>query len=157
MIKVNIPGYKNVEIKNVVFDYNGTIAKDGILIEEVRGLIEELVKQDIKVYILTADTNGTVREQCEKLPVKIEIFDNGKATRDKKKIIEKIGPWNTVSIGNGRNDIEMFKSSILSILVIGKEGSYSKLLLESDIVVNNIVDAIELILKPHRLKATLRS
>ncbi len=157
MIKVNIPGYKKLEIKNIVFDYNGTIAEDGVLIKEVEELVLKLVKKGMKIYILTADTNGSVRKQCGHLPVEIEIFDNKNATEYKKNTIERIGANHTVSIGNGRNDIEMFKNSILSIGVIGKEGSYSKTLLEADIIVNNIVDAIGLILKPHRLRATLRS
>lgn len=157
MININIPGFKNLEIENVVFDYNGTIAEDGVLIKELEKLIEKLVEKGIKVYILTADTNGSVKKQCGHLPVEIEIFDNESATEYKKKTVERLGSNYTISIGNGRNDREMFKSSILSIGVIEKEGSYLKSLLEADIVVNNIVDAVELILNPNRLIATLRS
>ncbi|SHH96466.1 HAD family hydrolase [Sporanaerobacter acetigenes] len=157
MMKVDIPGYKNIEIENVVFDYNGTIAEDGILIEGVGELILELVSKGIKVYVLTADTNGTVRNQCEHLPAEIEVFDGEEATIHKRKFVEKIGKYKTVSIGNGRNDIEMFQMSRLSIAVIGSEGCFSKALISADIVVNNIIDAIQLILKPHRLKATMRN
>ncbi len=157
MIKINIPGYKNLEIENVVFDYNGTIADDGILIKEVEKFIYDLVKEGIRIYILTADTNGSVRQQCGHLPVKIEVFEEENATEYKKKAIERIGADNTVSIGNGRNDMKMFKTSILSIGVVGKEGSYLKSLLEADIITKSIIDAIELLLNPHRLKATLRS
>ncbi len=31
MIFVEIPGRDNLNIKNVVFDYNGTVAEDGIM------------------------------------------------------------------------------------------------------------------------------
>ncbi|WP_352404707.1 HAD family hydrolase [Sporanaerobacter acetigenes] len=157
MMKVDIPGYKNIEIENVVFDYNGTIAEDGILIEGVGELILELVSKGIKVYVLTADTNGIVRNQCEHLPAEIEVFDGEEATIHKRKFVEKIGKYKTVSIGNGRNDIEMFQMSRLSIAVVGSEGCFSKALISADIVVNNIIDAIQLILKPHRLKATMRN
>ncbi|WP_416197460.1 MAG: ATPase, P-type (Transporting), HAD superfamily, subfamily IC [Sporanaerobacter sp.] len=156
-MKVHIPGYKNIEIENVVFDYNGTIAEDGILIEGVGELVLELVSKGIKVYVLTADTNGTVRNQCEHLPIEIEVFDGEEATIHKRKFVEKIGKDKTVSIGNGRNDIEMFQKSGLSIAVVGSEGCFSKALISADIVVNNIIDAIQLILKPHRLKATMRN
>lgn len=157
MISTNIPGHKIIEVKNVVFDFNGTIAEDGILIPGVEKLIKELVQNDIKVYVLTADTNGSVKKQCVELPVEIEIFDRENASMCKKEIVERIGGENTVSIGNGKNDIEMFKSSILSIAIIGKEGCYSKTFIESDIVVKSIIDAIELILKPNRLRATMRA
>ena len=50
MMKVDIPGYKNIEIENVVFDYNGTIAEDGILIEGVGELILELVSKGCLLY-----------------------------------------------------------------------------------------------------------
>ena len=39
---VKIPGRETVEIKNVLFDYNGTIAIDGQLIEGVAKSINEL-------------------------------------------------------------------------------------------------------------------
>ena len=53
--------------------------------------------------------------------------------------------------------MEMFKNSIISIAVIGKEGCFSKALIEVDIVVNNVIDAIDLLLKNNRIKATLRT
>lgn len=157
MIKLDIPGEKIIEVKNIVFDFNGTIAEDGILIEEVKEKIRELSCKNVNIFIVTADTYGTVAKQCMELPVKIEIFNKENASEDKKKIVEKLGYNVTVSIGNGRNDLEMFKSSIISIAVIGKEGCFAKALFEADIVVNNIIDAIELLLKHNRIKATLRT
>lgn len=41
-------------------------------------------------------------------------------------------------IGNGMNDIEMFKVATLSIAVIGEEGCAGKLIVQSDIVVSSI-------------------
>lgn len=35
MIKISIPGDKDLKIKNFVFDFNGILAKDGILIKGV--------------------------------------------------------------------------------------------------------------------------
>lgn len=43
MINLNIPGYESINIKNVVFDFNGTIATDGILIDEVKEKIKIMV------------------------------------------------------------------------------------------------------------------
>lgn len=63
----------------------------------------------------------------------------------------------TVAIDNGRNDLEMFKSCILSIAVIGTEGCFAKAIFEADIVVNNVIDAIDLLLKNNRINATLRT
>lgn len=157
MILLDIPGYKNIVIKNVVFDYNGTIAEDGIIIAEIKDKIRELVNRGIEVLVLTADTYGTVVEQCKELPVKVDFFDKENASENKREIVKKLGYDSTVSIGNGRNDIEMFQQSIISIAVIGREGCFSKALLEADVVVHNPIDAIDLLLKPNRMKATLRN
>ncbi len=150
MIEIEIPGYQDIEIKNIVFDFNGTIAEDGIIIDEIKDKINQLKKKDVNIYILTADTFGTVYKQCEHLPVKVQVID------DKKRFVEELGINHTVTIGNGQNDIEMMKKSVISIVVIGKEGCYAKTLFEADIVVNHIIDAINLLLKSNRMKATLR-
>ena len=157
MITLEIPGYKNIEVKNVVFDFNGTIAEDGIIIENLKEKIRELSYKGVDIFVITADTYGTVAKQCEKLPLKVEIFNKEDSSEDKKRIVESLGYNVTVTIGNGRNDIEMFKKSIISIAVIGKEGCFSKTILESDIVVNNAMDAIDLLLKTNRVKSTLRT
>lgn len=157
MINVNVPGYKEIEIKNVVFDYNGTIAEDGTISNEVREKIKELSKTEVNIFIVTADTYGTVAKECIGLPIKVEIFDKENATEDKKNIVKNLGEKNTVTIGNGRNDVEMFKNSVVSIAVIGREGCFSKAILEADIVVSSIVDAIDLLIKKDRMKATLRT
>ena len=146
-----------IEINNIVFDFNGTIALDGFLIDGIKEKIFELHYQGVNIYILTADTFGTVKEQCKDLPVKIEIINSENGTAEKKNIIETLGSSATAAIGNGRNDLEMFKSSILSIAVIGKEGCCTKAMFEADIVVCNIIDAIDILLKNKRLKATMRT
>lgn len=157
MIMIDIPGYRSIEVENIVFDFNGTIAEDGILINEVKEKIKELSYKNVNIFILTADTYGTVMGQCMGIPFAVKVFDKENASEDKKKIVEKLGYEKTITIGNGRNDIEMFKSSIISIAVIGKEGCFAKTLIEADIVVNSVIDAIDLLLNNNRIKATLRT
>lgn len=157
MILLDIPGYNNISIKTVVFDYNGTIAEDGIVIDEIKDKIRELVNMGIEVFVLTADTYGTVVEQCKELPVKIDYFDKENASENKREIVKRFGYDSTVTIGNGRNDIEMFQQSVISIAVVGREGCFSKALLEADIVVTNVIDAVNLLIKPNRMKATMRN
>mgnify|MGYP002766063850 CR=1 FL=1 len=40
-MRIEIPGYKTMDLKYLILDYNGTIAKDGI-IPEKRKIIEQL-------------------------------------------------------------------------------------------------------------------
>ena len=51
MIKINIPGFGQINIEHVVFDYNGTIAMDGELIKGVKeGLaLSSLLAADLMV------------------------------------------------------------------------------------------------------------
>ncbi|QQY79622.1 P-type E1-E2 ATPase [Keratinibaculum paraultunense] len=156
MIIYEIPGRENIEIENIVFDYNGTIAVDGKILEGVGELFLELEKY-ANLYILTADTYGTVVEQCKNIPVKILTFPKENAGKSKKDIVEKIGKEKTLAVGNGFNDIPMFKEATLSIAIIEGEGASGKLLWQADIVARNIIEAINIILDKNKLKATLRN
>ena len=62
-----------------------------------------------------------------------------------------------ITIGNGFNDIQMSDAADLSICVIGKEGCCGALLAHTDIVVTSIDDALDLLLKTGRTRATLRT
>ncbi|MGI5999043.1 MAG: HAD family hydrolase [Lutispora sp.] len=155
MLKYDIPGLGEINIENIVFDYNGTIAEDGELIEGVGELLLEL-KNYCNVYILTADTYGTVREKCRQLGIVVKTFPVEKASDYKKEMVINLGAEKTICIGNGFNDIEMFKTARLSIAVISREGCSGKLLAHADVVVHSIKDAVDILLNANRLKATLR-
>lgn len=156
MIIYEIPGREDIEIKNVVFDYNGTLAVDGKLIVGVKKLINKLADY-VDVYILTADTYGTVEKECASIDCTVQKFPIENAGKSKMHIVKSLGSNNTACLGNGFNDLPMFKESILSICIIEGEGASGELMLHSDIVARSIVEAIEILLNKTRLKATLRS
>lgn len=155
MIEIDIPGRNNFKIENIVFDYNGTVAVDGMMNTEVKEMLTKL-NQYLNVYIITADTYGNVRSQCEGLPVKIETFSKGNATFYKKQFVEKIGAEFTIAVGNGLNDVGMFKASALAIAVIEEEGCASEAIIHSNITVKSIKNVFNMIIKKSRIKATLR-
>lgn len=154
MLEINIPGYKEFKFKNIVFDYNGTLAVDGQLDLYIKNMIIELSKFS-NIYILTADTYGNVEKQCLGLPVKIKTFPCNEAASSKKQIVSLLD-GESVCIGNGYNDIEMFKVADLSICIIGEEGCSGKLISYSDIVVTSRESLFELFFHTHRIRATLR-
>ena len=156
MLVYDIPGTGEIKIKNIVFDYNGTVAVDGKLIEGVKESLIEL-KNFANIYILTADTYGTVKTQCNDLGVDVKTFPKENAGLFKKKIVEGLDAKSTICVGNGINDIEMFKICGISIATIEEEGCSGKLLMHTDIAVKSIKNAIELILSEDRMRATLRS
>jgi len=156
IVEINIPGRGTIKIKNLLLDYNGTIACDGKVIPSVKEKIEAINKKGIRVHIVTADTHGTVRNQCVNMPIEIQIFDNSNAAENKREIVEKLGAEYCICIGNGFNDGQMFEACSISVIVIGEEGCSAKSLIKADIVCKNIEEAFDLILKPSRIIATLR-
>ena len=62
----------------------------------------------------------------------------------------------TVAIGNGSNDQLILKEAALGIAVLGDEGVSVSAIKTADVVVKNIQNALDLLLKPKRLIATLR-
>jgi soluble P-type ATPase len=155
VITIEIPGKDSITIEHVVFDYNGTIAVDGILETEVIPRLQEL-KKFATVRILTADTYGTVRKQCEPFGIEVETFKGANVAQCKEEIVKKLN-GNVCCIGNGFNDRKMFEVADLRIAVMGKEGMYPGLLEVCDILVGSPVEAVELLLRTDRVKATLRT
>lgn len=156
MLIYKIPGRADIEIDNVVFDYNGTIAVDGKLIAGVAELMAELVEQ-VKVYVLTADTYGTVKKECHHMNVEVLTFPIENAGESKRKIVKQLKGERTLCVGNGFNDIAMFQEATLSVAVIEGEGACGKCLLNADIVTRSIVETISIILDQNKVKATLRN
>lgn len=155
MITIEIPGREILTIDQVVFDYNGTIAVDGML---APGLAERFLKlkELAEICVLTADTYGTVRKQCEPLGIAVQTFPRANAAACKENIINSM-TGGICCIGKGYNDMKMFAAAALRIAVLGKEGVYPGLLTLSDVLVSCPEDALDLLLKPDRLRATLRT
>ena len=151
----NIPNYDNLEIENIVFDYNGTLANGGSVDLKTKELLKKLCKQ-FNIFVITADTFGTVEQELEEFNLKVKILKSSKHSQEKADFIKELNPNITVAIGNGNNDIKMLKTAKLSIAIIGKEGCATNTMLQSDIVCHNINDVIELFLEQKRLIATLR-
>jgi soluble P-type ATPase len=59
-------------------------------------------------------------------------------------------------IGNGGNDQLILKEAGLGIAILGDEGISVTAMKNADILVKTISDALDLLLKPKRLIATLR-
>lgn len=145
--------YEN--IKHIVLDYNGTIAKDGILKKEIDSLLKELSKY-YTLHLITADTFGSVKEQIKAYNVNLCILTTPNHTNEKEEYVKTLGVENCLAIGNGNNDTKMLKIAKVGIAILGDEGCASQTLVASDIVCKSIQDALELPLHPKRLLATLR-
>ncbi len=154
MIEIDIPKRGVFTLEHAVFDVNGTLATDGRLIQDVKPLLD-ILRRRLKVQMLTADTHGKQREINRILGFEATIITGG--AEQKAEIIHELGADKVVAIGNGANDTAMFKVAALSIAVLGDEGLAIPALLAADAVVHHIHDAINMLLFPDRMRATLRS
>jgi len=155
MLEINIPGAKTLLLTHLILDYNGTLAGDGSLLE---GVAERLaiLAQHLEIYIVTADTFGSVRAQVADLPVQLAVMLPENQAQAKAAYIDTLGAAASAAIGNGRNDSLMLKKAALGIAVVQTEGAATAALLAADVVTPGIIEALDLLLHPDRLRATLR-
>ncbi len=154
-VDITIPHCRTLLLRHVVLDYNGTVAKDGVLKEEVKALLPQLCER-FKVHIITSDTFGSVQEQMQGFDVTVKVLKSDAHTMEKAHYLDSLIPRFCIAVGNGNNDVQMLEDASLGIAVIGDEGCSTKTLMAGDIVCKSIEDALELLLNDNRLIATLR-
>lgn len=156
MITIQTSGIPKIEVEHVVLDYDGTLAIDGKLIISVKSMLK-LLSEKVNIHILTADTFGNAKEELEGIDCSFHYVNSPKQDLYKEDYVNHLEREKVVAIGNGTNDASMFRAAALGIAVIQKEGTSIKAILESDIVCCSIEDALELLLNPLRIIATLKN
>lgn len=156
MRRIEVPGSGVLELRYLLLDFNGTIAVDGQLIEGVARRLEAL-SRDLEIHVLTADTFGTARQATAGLPVRLTAVRGAGGGEDKARVVRELGAEHVAAVGNGFNDVAMLREAALGILVIGAEGASAAALAAARVVTARIQDALDLLLHPQRLVATLRA
>jgi len=152
---ITIPYHKTLTLQHVVLDYNGTLAKDGVLKESSKPVLALLCAR-YEVHVITSDTFGSVQTQMEPFELNIKVLHTDDHTGEKAAYINELSAKHCAAIGNGNNDATMLKNAALGIAIIGDEGCSTTTMMSSDIVCKNIEDALALLLNKKRLIATLR-
>ncbi len=155
-IAVEIPGWGSLSLAHLVLDYNGTLARDGRTLVGVESRLVELAQQ-LEIHVLTADTFGQAKTELRNPWCEVVVLKAGDEHRQKADYVKQLGADAVAAIGNGRNDREMLVQAALAIAVLGSEGLANEALAAADIVVPDPVSALDLLLHPQRIVATLRS
>ena len=158
MRKINIPNYGIITIKNLLFDINGTLQFQGKISPDLIIKFEEL-KKIYKIYLISADTRGNLKEIAETLDVDyIKIKPQGitEAVAKNNELI-RLGKNVTVAVGNGNNDALMLKNAVIGIVIIGNEGASIKCIMNSDVALPSPLSALDFLLDEKIMIATLRS
>ncbi len=156
MMELEIPGQGTINVRHLVLDYNGTLACDGILMDGVGERLTALA-ETFTVHVLTADTFGSAADALADLPCVVTVIPQEQQADAKWLYVKDLGFDETVCMGNGRNDALMLRDAALSIATVQGEGCALEGLMASQITVPSILDGLDLLLNPLRLKATLRS
>lgn len=155
MIELNIPGRGELRIQHLVTDVNGTLAMDGQLID---GLVKRIgaLRDRLSIHMITADTHGRQAIIDQQLSMTAVRLTGGNEAAQKAGFVRGLGSEVVVAIGQGANDAAMLKEAALGICVMSREGAAVESLLAADIVVPDIISALDLLDRPLRIIATLR-
>jgi soluble P-type ATPase len=155
MIIVDIPGGPELRLRHLVADFNGTLAENGVL---VPGVAERLtaLSAHLDILVVTADTFGEARRRLDGLPVAVEVLAGADQAEQKADHIRHLDPAGTVAVGNGRNDQLMLAAAALGFAVVLGEGAAFATVQAADVVFRDVRDALDALLDPRRLVATLR-
>lgn len=154
MLTVSIPGFRILALKHLVLDFNGTLACNG---EVLPGVAERMVALSgrLVIHVATGDTFGNAAAALKGLPCQVELLPEAGLSEAKRAYVARLGA-DRVAIGNGRNDRLMLSVAALGIAVIQGEGAAAETLACADVVAPGIAEALDLLLFPKRLVATLR-
>jgi P-type E1-E2 ATPase len=155
MIEIEVPGRGTYQLKHLVLDVNGTIAVDGRLVEGVAKRVAEL-RRSVEVHMLTADTRGRQQVIDAQLGMQAARIMPQDEAAQKASFVRELGGESVCAVGNGANDAAMLCEAELAIAVLGEEGLAVETLNAADAVVPSVTVALDLLLKPLRLVATLR-
>jgi soluble P-type ATPase len=159
-ISIHIPNYPDVLIHRIVSDYNGTLSQGGKISP---GVVERLrqLHEFVEIDVITSDTFGTAA--AELAPVGLAPLLLPAASRhDEAKAahVKSHDAAHIAAFGNGNNDAWMLKAvkdaGGLAIAVGNGEGCAVQTMLNAEVFVQGIADALDLLLDTMRCRATLR-
>jgi len=152
MQRIEIPQRGIIELQHAVFDVNGTLAVDGVLLPGVVDMLQRLASL-LSITLLTAGTHGNLDVLKSTLNYPFHVIHTG---ADKERFVQKLGAANVIAFGNGANDAGMLRAAAIGVAVITAEGLATSALQAADVLAQGPLHAIELVLQPKRLVATLR-
>jgi len=155
LIEVEIPGWHGLALEHLILDLNGTAAVDGELIPCLAERLA-ILSAHLVLHLATADTHGQAAEAAQRLGAHLARVEGRHEASQKQALVERLGAASVAAIGNGANDAQMLSVAALGIAILGPEGLAMETLRAADLVVGRVEDALDLLIYPRRLVATLR-
>lgn len=151
-LSVSIPGLAELRLEHLLVDVNGTLTNRGELLDSVEARLGRL-SNALDIRLVSADTFGTLDTIAERLNVSAVRASTGE---DKLRLLDELGRERCAVIGNGSNDALVLEAAAVGFAIIGPEGASAAALRSADVVCASTADALDLLLDPKALSATLR-
>ena len=155
MLEIDIPGFGPVKLEHIVSDFTGTMSVNGNILPGVKERLDRIA-DILQIHIITADTFGTARNELKGIRSEIHILNVPRQDIQKKEYVAGLSGERVVAFGNGNNDRRMLKTAPIGIAVTEGEGCSVDAILAANIHVRSIIDGLDLLLNPMRLRATLQ-
>jgi soluble P-type ATPase len=152
-VAISIPGRGELRLEHLLLDVNGTLTDRGELIDGVEERLDRL-REVLDIHLVSADTFGTLDAIAERVQVRTVRAPTGE---DKVWALDMLGREACVVLGNGANDVLALEAAALGLAVLGPEGASAAALRSADVVCASAVAALDLLLDPMALSATLRA
>jgi P-type E1-E2 ATPase len=157
MLSLDIPGRGHLDLTHLVLDVNGTIAEDGLLKAGVKERLTR-ISRHLEIVMVTADTHGRQGTIDSELKMTARrLTPGGSEAPQKAALVRELGSEATIAMGNGANDAEMLREAAIGVAILESEGTSVAALTNADVACRSIREALDLLLNPNRLVATLRS
>jgi len=151
-LSVSIPGLAELRLEYLLLDVNGTLTNRGELLEGVQARLGRL-SDALDIRLVSADTFGTLATIAARMHVSAVKASTGD---DKLRLLDELGRERCAVIGNGSNDALVLQAAAVGLAVIGPEGASAAALRSADVVCASATDALDLLIDPKALSATLR-
>ena len=157
-ITIDIPGFGERHIRIAVSDYTGTHSFGGVIEPDVKRKLRELAAV-VDLHIVTADSFGTAERELAGIAIPYKLR-SGRHDIEKAEFVSQFDLQHVAAFGNGNNDRLMLQAvkegGGLAIAVDNGEGCALDAMRNADLFVVGAANAMDLLLDPLRLKATLR-
>jgi P-type E1-E2 ATPase len=153
MLHVAVPGRDALDLEHLILDVNGTLTERGRLLDGVGARLAAL-RPKLALHVLSADTYGNAADIAAGAGATYRRVAHGD---EKRSHVARLGAAATAAIGNGANDAPMLAAAALGIAVIGPEGTSTAAVAAADVLTGSILVALDLLLDPTALAATLRT
>lgn len=155
---MEIPGFGRRSIHFVVSDYTGTHACGGSIETDVKHKLRQL-NSLVDLHVVTADSYGTAEKELAGI-TKPHLLQTGRHDIEKADYVSQFKLEHVAAFGNGNNDRLMLKAvkegGGVAIAVDNGEGCATDAIWNANLFVTGAGNALDLLLDPVRLKATLR-